>query len=402
MTSDTRLIIKPIDHLKSGSQLTEDDARVYFPSKLSLSTDARVSAAQLSGEIPVVDDFMPEVGSMCMLEATDDNGTFIKVFVGFIFNYSVDRWGVVNFTAYDSMRYLQNPVSGKWVGRDGIDVSEIVRSVIRSCGLEQMSKEMQAETVGVKPIRLIKIAEPGINVIDEVLEWAQLKATANENGVTTKGGSKYAATKPAERWVLVDNCGTFLLCTANQLGNKVMGWTEPPVIGIDAGVTEFNLEVNIDETANKVWLLRASEHGAYGCMVEDADNIRRWGPLTYYEKIDNAYCRNNDQMKLRAAIEICSRDNERRTVNITALGLTGLRAGMLVRINIPWLNEAYFGEVSRSKLVYLDHVTHEWEEGVHMMSMNAFALPGDIDVNKWIDRVKSPDLPKKKTKTNKK
>lgn len=380
--SETRLIIKEIDHTKSGAQLDTDNALVYYTSKLTLSTEARVSAAQLTGEIPVTDGFLPEPGSLCILEATNDDGEFIRVFVGFIFSYSVDRWGVVSFTAFDALRYLQNPATGKWIGKDGKDVSEIIKDVVRSCGLEAMANEMQLEEVGVKPIRLIKIAEKGIDIIDEVLEWAQLKATANENGVTTKGGKDYAATKAGERWVFIDNCGTLLLCTANQLAKKVLGLDEPPIIGTGIAMTEMSMSVDINESANQVWLLRASTGGLSGWKAEDKDQVEHWGPLVYYEKIDNAYCRNDEQMKLRAAIELCSRDCEKRSISITTLGMVGIRAGMLVRINVPWLSD-YFGEVSKSKLVFLDSVSHDWEEGTHTMSLSAQALPGDVDLDYW-------------------
>lgn len=382
MISETRLIIQEINHTQDGVQLDTNKAVVYRTANVSLSTEARISSAQLTAEIPVTDGALPRPGSMVIFEATNDKGIFVRVFVGFVFTYSVDRWGVVNMTAYDAMRYLQNPATGKWVGKDGIDISEIIRDVVRTCGLEQMAKEMVAEPVGVKPIRLIKIAEKGIDIIDEILEWAQLKATANENGVTTKGGKDYAATRAGERWVFIDNCGTLLLCTANQLANKVLGVTEPPVIGTGCAVTEMSMNVSIDESANQVWLLRASSGGHSGWEAKDPGRVAQWGPLTYYEKIDNAFCRNNEQMQLRAAIELCSRDIEKRSIDITTLGITGLRAGMLVRINIPWL-EKYFGEISKSKLVFLDNVSHSWEEGTHTMTLKADALPGDIDLDVW-------------------
>ena len=382
MHSETRLIIQEINHTQGGVQLDETVARVYRTSSVSLSTEARVSAAQLTAEIPVSEGMVPRPGSMVIFEATNEDGIFVRVFVGFVFNYTIDRWGVINLTAYDAMRYLQNPATGKWVGKSGMDVSEIIRDVVRTCGLEQMAKEMDIQTVGVKPIRLIKIAESGINIIDEVLEWAQLKATANENGVTTQGGKDYAATRAGERWVFFDNAGQFVLCTANQMTNKVLGLSEPPIIGTGCAVTEMSMSVSIDESANQVWLLRAGGGGLSGWEAKDPDRVSQWGPLTYYEKIDNAYCRNNEQMQLRAAVELCTRDIEKRSIDITTLGMTGIRAGMLVRINIPWL-EDYFGEISKSKLVYLDNVNHSWEEGTHTMSLKADALPGDVDLDVW-------------------
>lgn len=394
MISETRLTIQEIDHTDGGAQLNENNAYVYYTSKVSVSTEARTSAAQLTADIPVVGDKLPTPGSMVILEATNSDGEFVKVFVGFIFTYSVDRYGVVTLTAYDALRYLQNPATGKWVGSNGVDVSDIVRDVVRSCGLKKMADEMEIQEVGVKPIRLIKIAEKGLDIIDEILEWAQLKATATENGVTTKGGSKYAATRAAERWVFFDNCGKLTLCTANQMAYKLLGTTEPPIIGSGIAMTEMSMNVSIDECANSVWLLRASDMGCSGWQVQDEDNIKKWGPIVYYEKIDNAYCRNSEQMKLRAAIELCTRDVEKRTIDISTFGVTGIRAGMLVRINIPWLSN-YFGEISKSKLVFLDNVTHDWEEGTHMMSLKAEALPGDVDIDAWTSKVKGPQTKNK-------
>lgn len=391
MISETRLIIQEINHTQSGPQVDEATAVVYRTSNVSLSTEARVSAAQLTAEIPVVNGAVPRPGSMVIFEATNEDGVFVRVFVGFVFSYSVDRWGVVSLTAYDAMRYLQNPATGKWVGKDGVDVSEIVRDVVKSCGLEQMAKEMESEVVGVKPIRLIKIAEKGIDIIDEILEWAQLKATADENGVTTRGS---AATRAGERWMFVDNCGKLVLCTSNQLTKKIFGTSEPPVIGTGCAITEMSMNVSIDDSANTVWLLMAGSGGLSGWEAKDPERIQQWGPITYYEKIDNAYCRNTEQMQLRAAVELCTRDCEKRSIDITTLGVTGLRAGMLVRINIPWLAD-YFGELSKSKLVYLDSVSHSWEEGTHTMSLKAEVLPGDIDLDAWKKLVSPISRPKK-------
>jgi hypothetical protein len=162
----------------------------------------------------------------------------------------------------------------------------------------------------------------------------------------------------------------------------------------------MNVNVSIDECANAVWLLRATSYGMSGWEARDPDRIAQWGPLTYYEKIDNAYCRNNDQMKLRAAIELCTRDVEKRSVDITTLGITGLRAGMMVRLNIPWL-DGYFGEVSKSKLVYLDSVSHSWEEGTHTMQLKCDALPGDVDLDVWKRISTTVSRPKSKKKKSK-
>lgn len=404
MISETRLIIQEITHTKTGVQLDDLQAVVYRTSSVQLSTESRVSAAQLTAEIPVTNGLMPRPGSMVIFEATNDEGIFVRIFVGFVFTYSVDRWGVVSLTAYDALRYLQNPCSGKWIGKDGVDVSLIIKDIVRQCGLEAMSNEMVIQEMGVKPIKFIKFAEKGIDVIDELLEWSQLKATADENNITTKGGKPFAATKPGERWIFFDNCGQLVLCTANQMTKLIFDREEPYVIGTECAVTEMSMNVSIDESANSVRLLRASSGGQSGWQAIDEDRVDQWGPIVYYEKIDNAYCRNDEQMKKRAGVELCTRDCEKRSISITTLGIAGMRAGMLVQINIPWLAN-YFGDVSKSKLVYLDKVSHSWEEGTHTMSFDAEVLPGDVDLKAWekiAESVIPPTQKKKKEQDEKK
>jgi hypothetical protein len=68
---------------------------------------------------------------------------------------------------------------------------------------------------------------------------------------------------------------------------------------------------------------------------------------------------------------------------MTARGIIGLRAGMLVRLYIPWLDTRYFGEISKSKLVYIDSLSHSFSEGDHTMTIKAEALPGDVDLDVW-------------------
>jgi hypothetical protein len=74
---------------------------------------------------------------------------------------------------------------------------------------------------------------------------------------------------------------------------------------------------------------------------------------------------------------------------------------MLVRINIPWL-EDYFGEISKSKLVFLDNVSHSWEEGTHTMTLKADALPGDVDLDIWKRMTTSVQRTKSKKNDTKK
>ena len=87
MYSETRLIIQEIDHTSAGMQFNESDAVIYRTESVTLDTEARVSSAQLTAKIPVTGNTIPRPGSMVIFEATNDEGEFVRVFVGFVFSF---------------------------------------------------------------------------------------------------------------------------------------------------------------------------------------------------------------------------------------------------------------------------------------------------------------------------
>jgi hypothetical protein len=54
-----------------------------------------------------------------------------------------------------------------------------------------------------------------------------------------------------------------------------------------------------------------------------------------------------------------------KTMNISALGVVGLRAGMVITIHFPSLDD----EISKRQMVILDSVEHKFEDCNHTMEI---------------------------------
>ena len=101
----------------------------YASSSLSLRTERTCTPATLSGEIPDVQDHVPRMGAQVRLKVDG-----ILMFYGRIFSTTIDRWGVLSFTAYDNLRYLKNTFSNyyEW----NYDPKQIITDIAKAYNLK--------------------------------------------------------------------------------------------------------------------------------------------------------------------------------------------------------------------------------------------------------------------------
>lgn len=96
-------------------------------------------------------------------------------------------------------------------------------------------------------------------------------------------------------------------------------------------------------------------------MVEDSANIGQWGLLQLYQKVDENL--NTAQMQARGQASLQYYNRRMRTVQVSALGVPGLRAGQMVMMKVPGL-----GDINLDQYVLLDKVSHTWENDKHTMN----------------------------------
>lgn len=300
----------------------------YAPSSLSLRTERTCTPATLSGEIPDVQDHVPRMGAQVRLKVDG-----ILMFYGRIFSTTIDRWGVLSFTAYDNLRYLKNTFSNyyEW----NYDPKKVITDIAKAYNLK-LGKIADIPNVGQ---RLLIDNESCFDVISRIVDTAC---------VMTK-----------KILVFYDNFGELTLSYANEMISDVY-------IGDDALATEYTLSTDIDnDTYNQIALYRESSStgGRAYVTAQSKANTNAWGVLRLTESVDELL--NNAQMQDRADKMLEMKNRPFKTMNISALGVPGLRAGMMITIHFPSLDDA----VSKRQMVILDAVEHRFEDCVHTMDL---------------------------------
>lgn len=136
------------------------------------------------------------------------------------------------------------------------------------------------------------------------------------------------------------------------------------MIGEKSYLLDYTYKTDIDEqTYNSIKLARPNEETGRAdvVVVEDSANIGQWGLLQLYQKVDENL--NTAQMQARGQASLQYYNRRMRTVQVSALGVPGLRAGQMVMMKVPGL-----GDINLDQYVLLDKVSHTWENDKHTMN----------------------------------
>lgn len=255
-------------------------------------------------------------------------------FYGWIFTKSVNREGEVQVTAYDRVRYLKAHATYAFYGQTA---GQIIRQIAEDL---QIDVGEIADT-GYQIPSLIKQDQPCIDIIQDALNQTLLNT-----------GLIY---------VLYDNGTGLSLKSAED-------WQSGYVIGDRSLLTDYSYKTDIDSnTYNSVKLVQPNESTGRNDVViaQDSANIARWGLLQLYQSVDGDL--NTAQMNERAKQTLNFYNRVYKTLNIQALGVNGLRAGMLIRVMIEKIG-------GLNQFVLLENVTHTWSEGEHTMDIETLEL----------------------------
>lgn len=309
----------------------------HYPSQLTLHTERAGSAAVLRGEIPDVSTNVPQMGATVRLRVDG-----VSVFYGRVFSSEINRWGVLSFVAYDSLRYLKNSYSN-YYGYN-YSVQQVIRDIAKANGLK-VGKLADVPEVG----RLLKIDnESGFDAISRIVDTS---IVLNQRIL-----------------VFWDNLGELTLSWADEMTGDI-------VIGDDSLATDYTLATSIDDDTYNV-VAYYHESSAVGGRAykyaEDEGNKAKWGILRLTESIDDILSGEQMQDRANKMLEMKNRPSKR--MSITALGVVGLRAGMMIGIHFPSLPD----EVSRRQTVLLESVEHTFEESSHTMQLEVRTFWRDV------------------------
>lgn len=267
----------------------------------------------------------------------------VKMFKGYVFTASQNRDGEVEYTAYDQLRYLKANASYVF---EAMTLPQIIQQIAAdfdlTCGT-------LVDTGYAFPC-LIKENTSCLDII-----FGALSETIYMTG---------------KIYVFYDNAGALTLVEAKDMYSSTL-------IGDKSLATDFTYKRDIDsDTYNRIKLVRPnSETGrADTYIAEDTETQAKWGLLQYYDQVD-------ENMNAAQIEQMCMQylqyyNRVVQSLTIEALGVPGLRAGMIVPVRISAVDS-----LSVSRLMLTEKVTHSFDGDDHTMRIevkNFENLGGDL------------------------
>lgn len=258
------------------------------------------------------------------------------IFFGWVFTKSKDRWGKIDVTCYDRMRYLKANASYSFYGQTAGDI------------IKQIAEDFQLDVANIADTgyaipSLIETDQSCLDIIQGVVEQTLLNT-----------GTLY---------VFYDNGDGLCLTAAEDMKANVM-------IGDKSLDLDYTYKTDIDEqTYNSVKVAMPNEEtGAADVYVaQDTDNIARWGLLQLYQKVDNDS--NAAQLQAQAEATLSYYNRRLRTLKVSSLGVLGLRAGQMILMQIKNL-----GDIDLNQWLLIEKITHTFENDKHTMDIELYEI----------------------------
>ena len=257
-------------------------------------------------------------------------------FYGWVFTKSKDRWGVIDVTCYDRLRYFKANASYAFYGQTAGAI------------IQQIAGDLQ---VDVGTIASTGYAIPSL--VEEDQSCLDIIGSAVQQTLFNTGNI----------YVFFDDGNGVALQRPEDMISNV-------VIGEKSLMLDYTYKTDIDEqTYNSVKLARPNKDTGMAdvFMDQDSNTIAQWGLLQLYQTIDGDV--NDAQAKAQASASLQYYNRRMRTLSVESLGVPGLRAGMMVLMKVP-----YLGDINLDQYVLLEKVTHTWENEIHTMKFETLAI----------------------------
>lgn len=257
------------------------------------------------------------------------------IFYGWIFTISRDRWGVTDITCYDRLRYLKANASYAFYGETA---GAIIRQIAEDFNLPLGT----IEDTGYALPSLVMEDKTCLDIISETIQQTLLNT--------------------GKIYVFFDDGNGLSLREAGNMKS-------PVVIGEKSLLTDYTYQRDIDQqTYNSIKLVQPNEETgrAEVYQVEDSETIGKWGLLRLYQKVDEAL--NPAQITEQAKQSLSYYNRPLNTLKLSSLGVLGLRAGMMLLVNIPGVESA------EKKYVLLEKVSHTFENDTHTMDIETMEI----------------------------
>ncbi|MGL4875183.1 MAG: XkdQ/YqbQ family protein [Clostridium sp.] len=309
------------------------------------TTGKAYEIADLVEEISIA-EFMEESPGKLTLTANNIlNGDYITegsplslkvngkgVFFGYAFKIEKNKNKELKITAYDQKRYLK--FKDTYV-LQGLTASQIFSKV---CVDYNIKNKVVAKSNYVLPDKI----EDNKNLY-EIIQNALDKVLIDK-----------------KEWLFIrDNFGTLELLSVSDEKTTL-------AIGDESLLNEYDYSSSIDdETYNQVKLIKENKKTKKReiYIVKDSKNIKKWGTLQYFDKVDEKM--NEAQIKQKAEQLLKFYNKPKKTLKLECIGDFRVRAGSGIVLLIDDLKT----DVPYNKYAVVLEVTHKIGNNSHFMSL---------------------------------
>lgn len=304
--------------------------KAYIPvveEGIEWTTERRSSPGKLTFSI-VKDELMDfQEGAAVRMKVDGE-----PVFFGFVFTKKRDKDQIIEVTAYDQLRYLNNKDTYVYENKTA---SQLVQMIADDFSLN----------VG-------KLEDTGFVIASRVEDNTSLfDMIENALDLTLQNRR--------EMFVLYDDFGKLMLKNIDSMRVGDQG----TYLLIDAETGEnFEYTSSIDSsTYDKVKLTYDNEDTGKRevYIAQDSGHINQWGVLQYFETLQKG---ENGQAKADALLKLYN--SRTRNLKITgAIGDTRVRAGSMIVISLE------LGDMSVNNFMLVERVTHRFGLDEHLMDL---------------------------------
>lgn len=262
------------------------------------------------------------------------DGTMI--FFGWVFDKNKDKHGRIDVICYDRLRYCKASASYAFYDQPA-------EAIIAQIAGDLQLTTGALDTTGYAIPSLIYEETGCLDIIGHAVQQ------------TTLGTGRI--------YVFYDD-GTGLAL------RKAASMVSDVIIGERSLLLDYAYKTSIDtQTYNEIKLARPNEATGMAdtFIARDSTTIGEWGLLRHYQRVDSAL--NDAQVQAQAEAMLGYYNRRLRTLRVEALGVVGLRAGMLVMMIVPGL-----GDINLEQYVMIEKITHTWSGGGHTMSFDTMAI----------------------------
>ena len=269
-----------------------------------------------------------EEGNAVRLKVDGEN-----IFYGFVFKKKRDKDQLIEVTAYDQLRYLQN--SDTYVYEDKT-AAEFIQMIADDFYLNVGELEDTEYVIGSR-------VEEDSTLFDMIQNALDLTLTNTGN-----------------LFVLYDDFGSL---TLKNITNMYVGSDDEGYLMIcESSAEDYEYTSSIDsETYNKIKLTYDNEDtGTREVYVaQDSEHINDWGVLQYFETLDE---NENGDSKADALLELYNQKT--RNLKITnAIGDTRVRAGSMVIVSLD------LGDITVQNFMLVEKCVHKFKLDEHFMDL---------------------------------